>query len=83
MAESDKSLVTPLVVECISRSELVRINKKAYQQLCRAPDSLIQFKKTLGRKARFIGPIMTTFKMTNFSNAIRSQRVKVSDTSVH
>ena len=27
----------------------------------------------LGRKARFIAPILTTFKMTNFLNVIRAK----------
>ena len=30
----------------------------------------------LGCKARFISPILTTFKMTNFSNVIRPKELK-------
>ena len=30
----------------------------------------------LGGKARFIAPILTTFKMTNFSNVIRAKELR-------
>ena len=33
----------------------------------------------LGRKARFIAPILTIFKMTNFSNVIRAKELSECD----
>ena len=35
----------------------------------------------LGRKARFIAPILTTFKMNNFSNVIRAKELSFVKTS--